>query len=52
MWQINLKILLGNTMIIIDKLNLKYGQRVILDDISMNINEKDFVVITGESGCG
>ena len=39
-------------MIRFEKVVKKYGDRVILDDISFEIKEGEFVVLIGPSGCG
>ena len=39
-------------MIKIDKISKTFGQKVLFDNFSLEINDGDFVVITGESGCG
>ena len=39
-------------MIKIDKISKTFGQKVLFDNYSLEINDGDFVVITGESGCG
>lgn len=39
-------------MIKIEKLNLSFKNKQVLKDVDLEINEKDFLIITGESGCG
>ncbi len=39
-------------MIDIKDLNISFGDKSVIKDLNYKICEKDFVVITGESGCG
>lgn len=39
-------------MIKINKLNKSFGEHIIFRDFSLDIDEKEFVVFTGASGCG
>lgn len=39
-------------MIKLSNINKKFDQRTVLSDISLSINENEFVCITGESGAG
>lgn len=41
-----------NTKISVINLNKKYNGQIVLEDISFDINEGDFISILGSSGCG
>jgi ABC-type cobalamin/Fe3+-siderophores transport system ATPase subunit len=36
----------------VEKLNVCYGNNLVLKDISFNINEGEFVAVIGHNGCG
>lgn len=43
---------MGNKIIRIENLCKRFGKRLVLEDISFNINEGEFVSLLGPSGCG
>ena len=41
-----------NTIIELRNISKKFGDEVVLDDISLNIKDKEFITFLGPSGCG
>ena len=41
-----------NTIIELKHISKKFGDEVVLDDISLNIKDKEFITFLGPSGCG
>ncbi len=39
-------------MIVVDKLNVSFGDKHVLKDVELEIKSQDFIIITGKSGCG
>ncbi|MFV0499856.1 MAG: ABC transporter ATP-binding protein [Bacilli bacterium] len=39
-------------MIKVENLNVSYGKKEVLKNVNITIDEQDFVIITGKSGCG
>ncbi len=39
-------------MIALDKISFSYTNRVLLDNVTLNIGEHDFVAVVGSNGCG
>ncbi len=39
-------------MIDVNNLKVAFGEKIVLDNININIEKGDFVIVTGESGCG
>lgn len=39
-------------MINVKDLNVSFGNKCVLKDVNLKIDEGDFIIITGESGCG
>lgn len=39
-------------MIKVDGISKSFGSKVIFNDFSLEINEDDFIVVSGVSGCG
>jgi len=42
----------NQTIIKVERLGLKYGDTVIMEDVSFNIKKSEFFVLLGPSGCG
>lgn len=43
---------MNNSLIHIDNLSKSFGSQIVLDNISLEINEGESIVIIGQSGCG
>ncbi|PIE42845.1 MAG: polyamine ABC transporter ATP-binding protein [Gammaproteobacteria bacterium] len=42
----------GDAHIVVDGLTMKYGERIVQQDLSFTVNRQDIFVIMGGSGCG
>lgn len=42
----------GETLLTVEHLIKKYGDQVILDDVSLDVKKGEVIVVVGPSGCG